>query len=61
MQKLTVFKAYIKDYFDNYVDKEPNETWNDYWEMLYDCLREENAIVTINKIKYVAEGYEVRR
>ena len=58
MKTLQNFKKNIKIYYDNNVYKDDaNETWEDYWEMIYDTLSKRGLIIVKNGQKFVnAEG-----
>lgn len=62
MQKLNDFKKYIHGYYTKYVPKDdPNETWEDYWEILFEALREEGAIIVRNGQKFVKDIAELKK
>lgn len=54
MQSLNDFKIQIKNYYDTCVYKDdPNETWEDYWDMIYDTLNRRGGVVIRNGMKFV--------
>lgn len=56
MKTLKEYKAYLKDYYKNTVDKEDeNDTWEEFWEANLDALKDDNAIVVIDGVKYVKD------
>lgn len=59
MKTLENFKKNIHTYYHNNVARsvgvDENETWEDYWDMIYDTLSRREMIVVKNGQKYVKE------
>jgi hypothetical protein len=54
MKTLEEYKAFLKDYYESLEDKE-DDTWEDYWQVNLDALKDDDAIVVIGGVKYVKD------
>ena len=57
MKTLTEFKREMRAYYNENVHT--GESWEDYWDMLYDALAAKHAIVYKNDIKYVKDKEDI--
>lgn len=56
MKTLKEYKVFLKDYYDTTVANEDEEdTWEEFWEANLDALKDDDAIVIIDGVKYVKD------
>lgn len=56
MKTLKEYKAFMKDFFETtVVPEDEGDTWEEFWEVNLDALKDDDAIVIIDGVKYVKD------